>query len=189
MLSLCMILTGCRVNKALSLEEALLQSGQTDLSQEEADQTGETMDVDDSSLKIVVYVCGSVKLPGVYELPINSRIVAAIEAAGGFREDAATEAINLAEPLKDGMQVRVSSVNEVTEENLLNERAVNGMVNINSATEEQLCTLPGIGKSKALSIIAYREENGPFQSTEDIRNVSGIGDSLYAQIEDRIYIE
>ena len=128
-------------------------------------------------------------MPGVYELAANSRIVVAIEAAGGFTVDAANEAINLAEPLKDGMQIYVPSKEEVKEASVLKERADNGLVNINKATEEELCTLPGIGSSKAISIVKHREEHGLFQSKEDIRNVSGIGDGLYAQIEDKIYIE
>lgn len=188
-LLICVMIAGCDGGEVLSLEDALLQNGQSEFGQKESEALPSVDETLVKNQKLVVYVCGSVLSPGVYELPPNSRIVAAIEAAGGFAPDAATEAINLAEPLKDGMQVRVPSIYEVEEANLLQERAELGLVNINQATEEELCTLPGIGKSKAVSIIKHREENGPFQDTEDVKNVSGIGENLYLQIEDRIYIE
>ena len=188
-LFLCVILTGCEMNKTLSLEEALLQNGQAEVVPAETGMISGVEETKDSPQKLVVYVCGSVNVPGVYELPLGSRIVAAVEAAGGFTLDAATEAINLAEPLQDGMQVKVPSVHEAAEANLLQERAKQGLVNINKATEEELCTLPGIGQSKAVAIMKYREENGPFQHTEDMKNVPGIGENLFSQIEDRIYIE
>ena len=189
MLVLCGILTGCEAKKTLSLEEALLQNGQAEAVQVETSMVSGLEETKDSLQKLVVYVCGSVNAPGVYELPFGSRIVAAVEAAGGFALEAATEAINLAEPLKDGMQVNVPSVYDVAEANLLQERAELGLVNINKATEEELCTLPGIGQSKAVAIMKYREENGPFQSTEDMKSVPGIGENLFLQIEDKIYIE
>ena len=188
-LFLCAVLTGCGTSKTLSLEEALLQNGQSEFVQDETNKIGEEFESQNHVQKLVVYVCGSVNSPGVYELPLGSRIVAAVEVAGGFTIDAATEAINLAERLSDGIKVRVPSLDEVKEAALLKERAEKGLVNINKADEKELCTLPGIGSSKALSIIAHREENGPFQSVEEIRDVSGIGENLYLQIEDRIYIE
>lgn len=189
LLGFCVFLMGCDANQSLSLEEALLQSGQEVLSQEAKVETEKVVVHEQNEQKVVVYVCGCVNAPGVYELVANNRIVAAIEAAGGFTLNAATEAINLAEPLQDGMQIYVPSMEEVKEASLLKERAENGLVNINKATEEELCTLPGIGDSKAISIVKHREEHGLFQRKEDIRNVSGIGDGLYAQIEDKIYIE
>lgn len=185
----CLFLTGCD-GQTLSLEEALLQNGQGEFAGEETQDAQTLSQSEERPVEnLVVYVCGSVNAPGVYELPEGSRIVAAIEAAGGFSFDAATEAINLAEPLQDGMQVNVPSLEEIAEEKVLQERAENGLVNINKATEEELCSLPGIGKSKAISIIKYREENGPFQNTEEMKNVSGIGENLFLQIVDRIYIE
>ena len=185
----CLFLTGCD-GQTLSLEEALLQNGRGEFAGEETQDAQTLSQSEERPVEnLVVYVCGSVNAPGVYELPEGSRIVAAIEAAGGFSFDAATEAINLAEPLQDGMQVNVPSLEEIAEEKVLQERAENGLVNINKATEEELCTLPGIGESKAVSIIKYREENGPFQNTEEMKNVSGIGENLFLQIVDRIYIE
>jgi competence protein ComEA len=185
----CLFLTGCD-STTISLEEALLQNGQGEFVEAETQDAQALSQSEERPVEnLVVYVCGSVNAPGVYELPEGSRIVAAIEAAGGFSFDAATEAINLAEPLQDGMQVNVPSVEDEAEAKLLQERAENGLVNINKATEEELCTLPGIGESKAVSIIKYREENGPFQNTEEMKNVSGIGENLFLQIVDRIYIE
>lgn len=184
MLILTMLLCGCGGN-AISLEGALVDA---DKEQVFTTDFG-TETVETETEMIVVYVCGKVILPGVYELPKGSRIVAAIEAAGGFTLDAAREAINLAEPLKDGMQVNVPGKEEVAQANALIERQKQGLVNINLASVQELCTLPGIGEAKALSIINYRSEQGLFQSTEDIQNVSGIGESLYLQIKDKIYID
>lgn len=184
MLSFALFFSGCG-GTAISLEEALMEVDKveittTDLETEMAETPTEI---------IVVYVCGEVILPGVYELPKGSRIVAAIEAAGGFAENAAREAINLAEALKDGMQINVPGKEEAAQVNALMERQKQGLVNINQASVQDLCTLPGIGEAKALSIINYRSECGLFQSIEDIQNVSGIGESLYLQIKDKIYID
>ena len=181
----CIFLTGCDGGTQLALEQALIPL--ETLEQSTTETNGQ--DTTETSIGLVVYVCGSVLQPGVYELPIGSRIVAAVEAAGGFDQDAATEAINLAEPLKDGMQVRVPSVTEVAEAELTQVRAANGLVHLNKASVDELCTLPGIGKSKAETIVRYRETNGPFKSTEEIQKVTGIGENLYLQIKDKIYID
>ncbi len=138
---------------------------------------------------VYVYVCGAVQKPGVYTLPGNSRIVAAIEAAGGFLPEAAMEAVNLAEPVRDGIQITVPDIMEY--EKGLQEEGFrkNGMVNVNTATTEELCSLNGIGETRAQAILAYREEIGGFRSVEQLKEVSGIGDSLFNQIKNHIYIE
>ena len=184
MLSFALFFSGCG-GTAISLEEALMEVDKVEITTTDL----ETEMTETPTEIIVVYVCGKVILPGVYELPKGSRIVAAIEAAGGFAENAAREAINLAEALKDGMQINVPGKEEAAQVNALMERQKQGLVNINQASVQDLCTLPGIGEAKALSIINYRSECGLFQSIEDIQNVSGIGESLYLQIKDKIYID
>ena len=136
-----------------------------------------------------VYVCGSVVNPGVYVLEAGSRIVSAVEAAGGFLEDAATEAINLAQPVQDGMKIVVPDLTEYVAEQSVSEREREKLVNLNTADAEALCSLNGIGASKAEAILAYRREIGGFKSTEQLLEVAGIGESLFQQIKSSIYIE
>lgn len=141
---------------------------------------------------IAIHVSGAVLNPGVYELPEGSRANDAIEAAGGASEDAVPDALNLARVLSDGEQIIVPTVEE---QERLEEAAVagqtldaGGKVNINTATVEQLDSLPGVGESTAQKIIADREENGPFGSPEDLKRVSGIGDKKYEDLADLITV-
>lgn len=150
------------------------------------------------SQQVVVFVCGEVKKPGVYELDEDSRIIDAISLAGGYTEDACDLYLNLAGAVNDEQKIYVPSKMEV-EEGLLTSEEMSGLenvnnagkagetrININKATKEELMTLPGIGESKAEKIIAYREENGVFASPEGIMQISGIKDGLYNKIKDRI---
>lgn len=144
----------------------------------------------------VVHICGAVKDPGVYTLEENSRIYQAIEKAGGFREDADSDYLNQADMITDGMKIYVPTEAEVEEsgssgawmESAGAAAADSRLVNINTAGEELLCTLPGVGSIKAKSIIAYREDNGAFQKIEDIMNVEGIKDGLFQKIKDSITV-
>lgn len=144
---------------------------------------------------IIVYICGSVQSPGVYELPAGSRVCDGLEAAGGFTEEADQRRINLAGILKDGDMVFFPEVGEELAEGASDyitdpeEGSASGaLVNINTASEDALCTLPGIGSSKAQAIIKYREEHGSFKDTKDIMNVNGIGENLFKQIESLICV-
>lgn len=148
----------------------------------------------DQQEDILVHITGCVQNEGVYELEENSRIKDVIEKAGGIKEDADLTNINLAEIIEDGTKIHIPSKNE-TQENI---QAVNTnigssskttKVNINTATQEQLETLPGIGSSTALKIIEYRKENGKFSSIEQIKEVSGIGESKYKKIKDYIVVK
>ena len=145
----------------------------------------------------VVHVCGEVANPGIYELPAGSRIYEAVKAAGGFTENAEEESVNLASPIEDGVQIRIYSKEEA--ETLAAgaapfdgfEASGEGkepVVNLNTATKEELMTLSGIGESRAEDIIRYREENGGFQNIEDIMKVSGIKDAAFQKIKDRITV-
>ncbi len=181
--------TGCGSEKSISLQEVLLVSEQAQTSFADTTEDAQTDKQSYESPQIVVYVCGEVCSPGVYELTEGSRVVAAVEAAGGFTEQAAREAINLAELLRDGEQISVPNLETVSQ--IARERALqeSGLVNLNQATVQELCTLPGIGEAKAKMIIQYRETHGLFQSTKDIQLVSGISEKIYLQIKDKIYIE
>ena len=161
-----------------------------------------TEDIDQVA-KIIVHVSGAVKQEGIVELEENSRVADAIELAGGVREDAYMKDVNLAELLEDGMKIYIPSKEEVenqkesgnyvgntntSNKNTTDKNDLNSKVNINTATKEELDTLPGIGESTANKIINYREENGKFKSIEEIKEVSGIGDSKFEQIKDLIEI-
>lgn len=158
---------------------------------------------------IIVHITGAVKNWGIIELPTNSRIADAIEKAGGLTEEADISIVNLAYPLEDGMKIKIPSINETTDnqdidniedyismksgENVTSSISNKGtdkisIVNINTATQTELETLPGIGTSTALKIINYRNENGKFTSIEDIKNVSGIGESKFEAIRELICI-
>lgn len=151
---------------------------------DEVTQTESAGDEQEFSEEIYVYVCGAVVQEGVYRLPEGSRIFEAIEQAGGFREDAATIGVNQAQVLEDEMTVYVPTVEEEVSE----ESVSDGKVNINKASKEELMTLPGVGASRAESIIKYREQNGGFQTIEDIMQVSGIKEGLFEKIKDLIKV-
>lgn len=145
---------------------------------------------------IYVYVCGAVQNPGVVVLAVGSRGVDALEAAGGFAEDAAASAVNLAEVLTDGLRWYIPTVEEAGEHFWTGEQdgadqqgRTTGILNLNTATEEQLCTLPGIGKSKAAAIVAYRKENGFFEKCEDLMEVAGIKENVYEKVRNLIKVE
>jgi len=126
--------------------------------------------------KIVVYICGAVKHPGVYSLLNGQRICDAVKAAGGFKKSAARSAINLAKVLADGEQVIVLSKKQAasgSKDSNRQPQQAGGLININTASKEELMSLPGIGESKADAVIDYRLSCG-FKSIDDIKNVAGI---------------
>ena len=135
---------------------------------------------------ICVYVCGAVEAPGIVFLPEGRRAADALEAAGGFNSHAAVDAVNLAAKISDGEKLYFPDCEEYRAQAEKQASASAGLVNINTADAAQLCTLPGIGESRAADIIAYREAHGGFASCEDIMNVSGIKESVYNKISDKI---
>ena len=159
----------------------------------------ETVPADTESSSVCVHVCGSVREEGIYLLSADARIADAVEAAGGFTEDASTTYLNLASKLTDGMKVYVPSFEEVADGSLpgggggtiadAGKAAVTGgKININTANLEQLMTLPGIGASRAGDIIAWREQHGGFSEISDIMKVSGIKDAMFEKLKDRICV-
>ena len=113
----------------------------------------------------------------------------ALKAAGGFAADAGREAVNLADWVSDGQKVYFPREGEAAEESAAQSQAASGLVNINTADAAQLCTLPGIGESRARDIISYREANGSFESCEDIMKVPGIKTAAYEKIRDKITVK
>lgn len=137
---------------------------------------------------IRVHVTGAVAHPGIIELPYQSRVGDAIEAAGGFSQGADRDGLNLAAILEDGAQLRVPEVGAtLPPQNPYSENSA-ARININSATAAELETLPGIGPVTAGKIIAYREANGPFARIEDIQDVPGIGPKTFDAIRDLIAV-
>lgn len=144
-----------------------------------------------------VYVTGAVAHPDVYSLPADSIVRDALAAAGGATADADLNRINLAQQVCDQQQIYVPRLGEenpplpsppVSLTNTSGSGQTVGKVNINTATVEELDTLPGIGPAIAQRIIEYRQTNGPFQSIEEIKNVSGIGDKLLEKLKDLIMV-
>lgn len=134
---------------------------------------------------ITVHLIGAVKSPGIYKLPVGSRIYELLELGGGFSEDADHEALNQARPLLDGEQIYVHKIGEAPG---LAESGVSALVNINRATVSELTALPGIGEVRANQIVAHREKHGYFTTTDQIKDVSGIGENTFNTIADQITI-
>ena len=145
---------------------------------EAVEQAAETRVVEPQT--VYVYVCGAVRTPGVVEVPEGSRAAEALELAGGMTTEADPFYVNLAEIVTDGQKLYFPTASEAEEE---------GLVNINTASAEELCTLPGIGASRAADIVRYREKNGAFQTKEDIMKVSGIKQNAYDKLCDRITVQ
>ena len=208
--------------------EETIENGEVKDAMEEGDATAEKN-------KIYVYITGEVNIPGVVILNEGSRIVDAINAAGGTTAKANVSKVNLVYVLDDGMKVNIPSESDLKNnsgfeyitmssgdggrEDYSNERGTKSsetntagsssssansssgsgggtgsyksymVVNINTATQTELETLPGIGPSLALKIINYRKENGKFSSIDEIKNVSGIGDSKFENIKDFISVK
>lgn len=180
---------------------------------------------------IYVHVCGAVKRPGVYALPPGSRFYEAVDAAGGFAEDACEDYLNMAAVLADGSRLEIPTTAEIAKREADKAESVpggggrqpaeygyytqaqeqsasygdtgsknaadgagapdgvSGLVNINTADIEELCKLPGVGEGRAKAIVEYRQKQGGFQKKEDIMQVSGIGEKMYARMEVYLTVE
>lgn len=162
--------------------------------------------VEETKANNYVDVKGSVKKPGVYEFKENDRVIDAIKLAGGLTKNADTSNINLSKKLKSEMVIVINTKSELKNNNNLTcdavctrevvevnncietENKTNNKININTADINKLTELDGIGESKAKTIIEYRTTNGLFKNIEDIKNISGIGESLYNKIKDKITV-
>lgn len=150
--------------------------------------------------RIYVHICGAVEHPGVYEVSADSRVYEGIEAAGGFTEDAFEDYVNQAELMQDGQKIVIPTIEEAKEQGLENQSSLEtgktsssdttqGRVNINTATESELCSINGIGAGRAAAIVKYRQANGNFAAIEDIMKVSGIKEGTYEKIKDMITVK
>ena len=169
-----------------------------------------TTEIDENS--IIVHITGEVVNPGIVKLKEGARLIDAIESAGGKTEKADYSKVNLAYILEDGSKIYVPSVDDKENQYSQGENSdlyavssiagssnssegqasgtkKNIKVNINTAKQAELEKLPGVGPSMALKIINYRKENGKFASIEDLKKVSGIGDSKFNNLKDFVYVK
>ncbi|HUO47113.1 MAG TPA: ComEA family DNA-binding protein [Acidimicrobiia bacterium] len=140
---------------------------------------------------ITVHIAGWVTAPGLVELTEGARVADAVAAAGGLRPGADTSAINLAALLSDGEQVSVPGPSgDGTDRDGVSGGAVtpDGVVRLNRADPTELETLPGVGPVLAERIYEFREQNGPFQTLEDLLDVPGIGEAKLANLRDRVVV-
>ena len=217
MIFICMIavvsaflLAGCGRKDAYVISGETLDESLTDASS--VDGT-----VLDSGLSATIYVDvdGAVLQPGVYSLPDNARVFDAVDAAGGLLPEACSEILNQAEHVSDGQKLYIMTKEEWevqkelggsqewtgtqegtgkqgqngTQGTQKQAEQDDGLVDLNRATESELCTLPGIGQTRAQAIIAYREASGGFRSIDEIQNVSGIKSGTYEKIKNKIKVQ
>ncbi len=193
-------LSGCGRTENVWLETESISTEKTEAFTDAESVWRDTADSADNEpdTAIWVHVCGAVSVPGVYELPSGSRIYEAIEAAGGMAEGAAADYLNMAGTLLDGDKVAVPFLSELPLGEQYGGAAAqsggdpgapdDGLIDINHAEKELLMTLPGIGEAKAEAVIAYREAHGAFKRPEDIMQVSGIKESAYERLKDKITV-
>ena len=196
-----LLCTACGKNSSSKLySDESKYSTQDESDSENTDGTDDISIISDNVTNneeiIYVQLCGAVSSPGVYSFKNGTRVFEAIEAAGGVTDDADTNAVNLARPVSDEMKIYVPTKEEVNisgsdyfwecEDQSLSEE--DSLVDINEATKEELMELPGIGESKADSIINYRDENGAFTDISQIMNISGIKDAAFEKIKDLIKV-
>ncbi len=188
----------------------LYQNSKTDddevetIIKEEIDPPKEEPSSEKEKDTVIVDIKGMIKNPGVYTVPVGSRVNDVISVAGGLLEGADTSLINLAKIVSDEMTIIIYSSEEVqdkyreeicvcdcpeiTNDACLNTDEEERLINLNTASKEELQEVPGIGEAKAEEIIKYRNQNGPFKSLDDIKNVAGIGESLFEKIKDYLII-
>ena len=190
--------------------EKKVDGGPTEENFSETNSAADREELDETKLQVMeqsteslcyVYVCGEVFTPGVYQLPENARIFEAVEQAGGFTPEAAESWLNLAETISDGMKLEVPSKTQVADSDWLQKHdsktqvgkagevgTGTALVNINTASVQELTTLKGIGASRAEDIIRYREEAGGFTKIEDIMKVPGIKQAAFQKIKENITV-
>lgn len=181
---LVMVAVGVAVTAAFALNLAVTEN------QVSAVQATATENVDRESAnelvlpELYIHVVGEVSKPGIYLLPIGSRLVDAIFAAGGFGKKADQGSVNLARVLTDGEQVIILPLGAIGDSSSTSSTAAgSGLISLNRASADELEQLPGVGPALAGRMVDWRAANGGFKSKDDLQNVSGIGDKLFAAIE------
>ena len=150
---------------------------------------GEGSAGEQSDASCLVHVCGAVLRPGVYHLPQGSRVYQAVEAAGGATGWADTAALNMAATVRDGQKIEVPVRGTAAPAPSTGKSASpDEPVNLNTAGEDQLDTLPGVGPSTAKKIIEYRDKNGSFRRTDDLMKIPGIGRKKYDKLKDSVCV-
>ena len=173
------ILTACDDSKEIMINEETIE---------------ESHEYTENKNHIYVFLSWEVESPGVYKLENEARLYQSLELAGGMTKNAQKEYLNLAETVYDGQQIHILSKKEYKKSQeqdtdiVQNTDSDNALININTATPEELQSLSGVGETRAKAIIEYREKNGKFQTIEDIKNVSGIGDSTFENIQNDITV-
>lgn len=189
-----LLLCGCR-----SESDLVITGGEPEISESEIPDSGQSSVQEETTDTVFVQVSGAVRSPGVYELPAGSRVFEAIQSAGGMTDDAAADSVNQAVEVSDGDMIVLCTLQEWEQAKSQQTELIggdlsgptqeaDGRININTADVTQLCTIPGIGESRAQSIVTYREQNGAFGAVEDIMKVSGIKDGLFQKIKDKIKV-
>ena len=135
---------------------------------------------------LIVQVDGAVTKPGIYSLSPGSRVSDAITAAGGLIPEAQADSINLVRMVKDGESIHIPSVNSAQPQSA---RSTSLFINLNTATLNQLDSLPGIGEIRAQAILQYRADHGNFVTIEEVLQVPGISQDVFEQIRDLITVE
>jgi len=137
--------------------------------------------------ELYVHVLGHVAEPGLYVLDLDARVVDALAAAGGTLDDADLQAVNLARPLSDGEQLIVPMIGATAEDGSTSSGG-DGLIDLNNAEQSELETLPGIGPALAQRIVSWRDDNGRFNSVDDLLVVAGIGDKVLAGLKDLVRV-
>lgn len=140
--------------------------------------------------EIKVYITGEVKKQGVYSASENDRICDIVDMAGGFTDKADIESVNMAEHIKDEQHIIIGNVDEHIDksENSIQNNKKDNLIDINTADKDELKKLSGIGDVLAQNIIDYRENNGPFKTIDEIKNVSRIGSKLFEKLKSHIKV-
>ncbi|MFA4136829.1 MULTISPECIES: helix-hairpin-helix domain-containing protein [unclassified Brevibacillus] len=148
---------------------------------------------------LYVDVKGQVKNPGLYQFEPGTRVATAIEKAGGALPDADLVQINLAAPLADGAALVIpakgatapvsASIGLVQSAASVSTTGASSVINLNTATADELMSLPGIGEARAKAIVDYRSKQGPFRSADDLKQIEGIGEKMFARIKDRLVVQ
>ena len=195
--SLCLVLGGFLLLKPVAqtpAKESNLQSEVTAVSKDstdEKDDKNQKEEVMDQDL-ITVDVKGAVKTPGIYDLPVGSRINDAVQKAGGLTDNADSKSINLAQKISDESLVYVPTKGEdtsqATQSNASNSKE-NKKVNLNKASLEELKQVKGLGAKRAQDIIDHRDTNGKFKSVDELKKVSGIGAKTIEKLKDYVTVD
>ena len=184
LLFLLLFITGCSLSPG---GEIIEQTDAEYAQNEDGDSSGNVGELSDFKENLIwVHVCGQVNNPGVYSFSENSRVFDAVEAAGGFTKEADRDSVNLAMNLTDEGKIYIPSIKEENESG--GQSQSDGRINVNTATLNDLMSLPGIGEKRAESILKLRDSKGSFQTVEELLEAEGIKEGIFEQIKDFIKV-